>query len=353
MKAQRFEELMAGMNSFGKECYHKSELLNELLSLQREIVELTFNGEHAATADLKIYDVEKHLEQLNDECGHIADEELQQFENGCKTLCNLIRAEISGNKGEYKAFKTLEYLHSANRILKNVELSDGELHTELDAIVVTQKCIFIIEVKNTGRNVFIDEDGNYYRTGEFLALDSNIAEKIGIKEKLLRQVLDENGFQDRKIRSIVVFTNNRIEIHNQYTPIRTCFASQLQYIIDGYRLDKDISEAEMDEIQEAIKVADSKAYYPFEWDVQQYKMDFANLMLALEFENASTKEADMELVQEEAVDVGPDTTRKNTFTDRMRSVVSSKQFRNVGSTAAAVMVSFVTGLMVASRICKG
>ena len=34
MKENRVQELLAGMNSFGKEAYHKSELLNEMLALQ-------------------------------------------------------------------------------------------------------------------------------------------------------------------------------------------------------------------------------------------------------------------------------------------------------------------------------
>ena len=79
MKTQRIEELMTAMKSFGKESYHKSELLNEMFALQQEIVELTFSGEHAATAELKIWDVERHLEQLNADCGNIADEELAEF----------------------------------------------------------------------------------------------------------------------------------------------------------------------------------------------------------------------------------------------------------------------------------
>ena len=98
MKTQRIEELMKAMKSFGKESYHKSELLNEMFALQQEIVELTFSGDHAATAELKIWDVERHLEQLNEECGNVADEELARFKEGCKVLCNLIKAEISGNR---------------------------------------------------------------------------------------------------------------------------------------------------------------------------------------------------------------------------------------------------------------
>ena len=105
MKAQRIEELMAGMKSFGKEGYHKREVLSEMFALQQEIVELTFSGEHAATAELKIWDVEKHLEQLNEECGHVADEELQRFMESSKTLCNLIKAEISGNRSVINGFR--------------------------------------------------------------------------------------------------------------------------------------------------------------------------------------------------------------------------------------------------------
>ena len=82
MRADRVEELMRAMKSFGKEKYEKSELLTEMFALQQEIVELTFNDEHASTADLKIWDVERHLEQMNRDCGNVADEELKQFKNG-------------------------------------------------------------------------------------------------------------------------------------------------------------------------------------------------------------------------------------------------------------------------------
>lgn len=248
MKTQRIEELMAGMKSFGKAGYHKSELLGEMFALQREIVELTFSGEHAATADLKIWDVEKHLEQLNEECGHVADEELQRFMESSKIFCNLIKAEISGNRGEYKAFKTLEYLQSENRVIRNVELSNGETRTEIDALVITPKCLTIVEVKNTSKNILIDEDGNYYRNGEFIKWDCNIAEKMALKEDLLRKVLESAGYGHIRIRSVVVFTNNRIEVQNKFAQIRTCFVNHLAYLIDGFRLDESITLNDMDGI---------------------------------------------------------------------------------------------------------
>ena len=100
LKTNRVNEMMATMKSFSKDKYQKNEMLAEMFALQQEIVGLTFNGEHASTADLKLWDVERHLEQLNQDCGNVADEELQRFKEGSKTLCNLIKAEISGNRGE-------------------------------------------------------------------------------------------------------------------------------------------------------------------------------------------------------------------------------------------------------------
>lgn len=337
MNNTRVQELMTAMNSFRKEAYHKSEILNEMLTLQSEIVNLTFNGDHAATAELKIYDVERHLEQLNEECGHVADEALQRFIDGSKKLCNLIKAEISGNKGEFKAFRTLEYLKSQNVVLKNVELEDGDLRTELDAVVITPKCITIVEVKNTGKNIFIDESGNYYRTGEFLKWDCDIAGKMSVKEELLRKALANAGITDVKIQGIVVFTNNRIEVQNKYSALRTCFVSQLAYIIDGFKGEQIFNSEDMERIQEAVEAAECKEYYPAEFDAEQYKLDFATVMATLESVSAAKEE-----VAEEEIKVAE--PKKSSFKDVMRAIFSSKYTRYAGSAAAGFALAVISGV---------
>lgn len=353
MKTKRIEELMAGMKSFGKDGYYKSELLDEMFALQQEIVELTFNGEHAVTADLKIWDVEKHLEQLNEECGHVADEELRRFMESSKTLCNLIKAEISGNRGEYKAFKTLEYLHSQNRVMRNVELSDGETRTEIDALVITPKCLTIVEVKNTTKNILIDEEGHYYRIGEFLKWDCNIAEKMSVKEELLRTVLEAVGYGHIRIRSIVVFTNNRIEVQNKFSQIRTCFVNHLAYIIDGFRMDESITLDDMENIQNAVEDAMCKEAYPFKFDARQYQADFANLLATLEMSKAKEQDEMAAENQQERVEKQEHAKiRKFSFVDVMKSVLSIKQFRYAGSTAA-VAIAVVSGVIAANTISKG
>ncbi len=333
-KNERIEEIIGTMKSFGKDKYKKSELLDEMFLLQNEIVELTFNGEHASTADLKIWDVERHLEQLNRDCGNVADGELQAFKNGSKTLCNLIRAECSGAKGERKAFWRLKDIRSKNTVLQNVELCDGDLRTELDAVVIMPGAIVIVEVKNTAKNIFIDENGDYYRTGEFLKWDCNIAEKMLTKETLLQKALERKGIRDVRLRSVVVFTDNRIEVQNKYSCIRTCFVSQLASIIDRLNGSRVMTEEEMELVENAIKEAESKESYPFEFDVKQYRRDFATLMATLE-EASSMKEA--VALEEEVVNE----TKENAWT-HVKNILKSRCVGYVGSAVAGAVVTIIS-----------
>ena len=81
MNANRTTEIVSQIDAFSKGKYTKKELLPEMLRLQQEIVRLTFNESHADTAGLRIWDVVVHLEQLNNEHGNVADDELNKFKN--------------------------------------------------------------------------------------------------------------------------------------------------------------------------------------------------------------------------------------------------------------------------------
>ena len=340
----RVNELVAAMKAFGKKEFRKNELLDEMLELQQEMVNLTFNDEHASTAGLRILDVERHLEQLNRDCGNIADEELLKFEEGSKEFCNLIRAEISGNRGEEMAFRGLQHIRTKNIVLKNVELGEGILRTEIDALVITPGALTIVEVKNTGKNIFIDEQGDYYRTGKFIRLDCNIAEKMAIKEDLIRKALAVAGIKNIQIESVVVFTNNKIEVENRYSELRTCFISQLSYIVDRIAGEKTFADEQMEEIENAIKAAENKKAYSFEFDVEQYKHDFATVMVALE--EAASKEKE-EREAKEMVKMNSTKTRKPARKSMNKSL-TSRQLRY----AASVVLSEAISMVVVTAIRK-
>ncbi len=301
-KENRIKEIITAMKSFSKEAYHKDELLPEYLELQRELINLTFNDIHAENGNLRIWDVENHLEKLNDECGHSADVELEKFKEGCKFVCNAIKSEFSGNAGEFKAFRSLETLRCKNKIMKNIEFKSGDHRTEIDAVVFTEKAIFIIEVKNPHRDIYIDERGNYCRVGNTMHLDCNIDEKMNDKVYLLRESLKSAGYSNANIVSLVVFTNSTISVDNRYDYITTCFLGNLPHIIERYDGNSIYNDSIISAMMESVANAECKEAYPPEMDFAQFKLDFATLMAKLE--EASEKRTDeVETASEKAITV--------------------------------------------------
>lgn len=279
---ERVNEILGTMKSFSKEAYNKKEILPELMQLQKELVALVFDEEHAANGNLKIWDVEKHLEQMSESNNFAAAKELMRFERGCKDICNRIRAEISGNWGEDKTFQRLESMRCQGKIIRNIELTGENIRTELDGIVVTSKGIFIVEVKNTKKDIFIDDEGNYYRTGEYMNRDSNIGEKMSNKKTLLRKTLESAGVEEIKMQGLVVFTNNRMEVKNHYKELQICFLGQLPYIIEEYKGADIYSDKDIESICLAVEDARCKECYQYDFDINQFKGDFANVLALLE-----------------------------------------------------------------------
>ena len=276
-------EIINAMPSFSKERCSKAELLPELFQLQSELVNLTFNGEHAENAQLKIWDVQNHLAKLNDERGHMADDLLQNFTESCRIVNESIRGEISGNKGEYKALRSIETVRAKHTVLRNIELSAGDHRTELDIIVFTEKAIFVVEVKNPTRDIVIDDRGNYCRINNgHTSFDKNIGEKMNDKTYLLRGVLQAAGIENPNIISLVVFTNNNISVTNNFPFIQHCFLSSLPHLIDNYQGADLYAEEAIDHMVSSVESAKSADSYELPLDVNQFKQDFADLMVKLE-----------------------------------------------------------------------
>ena len=332
----RKHEIVSGIKSGAKASYHRSEVLPELLALQQEVVSLTFNQDHADFADLKIWDVVKHLSQLNEEKGGIASEELSHFQSGCRRMSNLIKAGISGNWGESKAFAALDRVRAEKIVLKNVELSEEDQRTEIDAVLIGRRGAFIIEVKNTKRDIFIDRDGGYYRTGQYLRFDSNIGERLSSKKDLLKNALRKAGLDKIEIFEIVVFTNNRIEVVNQCERIQTCFLGQLPYIIDEWRKGGHISSEEMRRAAQTIEEARCYETYPLELDVERFKSDYAELMVKLE-----AASMDWEEEPETAATITEPTKKKSRMVSVFSTLFTTKCLRMAG-TAAAIAITAVS-----------
>lgn len=274
------------IKAFSKESYHKSEILPELLNYQREIAVIAMGEKHK---DTHFFELIKYFEEKNEQFGGALTSSLEKFRKDSLKLDNLIKAEISGNNGETKAFQSLEKLRCNSRIIKNIELCNDTLRTEIDALVITEKGIFIIEVKNTQKDVFIDGNGDFYRVSKYQKFDSNIANKMQVKETLLRKKLDALGYSGIKIFPVVVFTNKYIEVQNKRRGLKTCFSSQLPYIIDDWKSFEYLTNNDLDAIEKELSDIVASATFPMPFDTNSVKNNFIELMNNLECTKIQTQ----------------------------------------------------------------
>lgn len=343
MNKDRVNDIINNLKAFNKEAYRRDELLPELIKLENEMVEMTFNEEHASLANLKIWDVKDHFTQLNNECGNIADEELRKFSDEVYDYSNMIKGIISGNRGEAKVFNVLEPCkYNGNLLLKNVELSSDVERTEIDALVVTPRAIVIVEVKNTGRDIYIDENGDYYRMGKYLRWDSNIKDKFETKEELLKKALGKE-YEEAVINKVVVFTNNKIEVQNKLQDIETCFLSQLTYMIDRFDSGKCFEKSDMEDISQKIKTAEELESYPVKFEIDQFKYDFAVITSILEDAHGEKEiEEDVdnsEFISEEVISEEKD--KRQAAYSLIRKVLTSQVAAMFGGVVVGGIAAFI------------
>ena len=275
----REQEIIDRLPALSSEKIEKAALLTEMLKLQKEMANIAF---HVTDSKARIWEVCNYLSQLNEEHGHVADAELARFEHDSRVFKNDIKALISGKKGEDFTASRLETIRTPHMVLRDIELESHGVRTEVDFIIVTRKALFILEVKNTKKDVCIDENGDYVTTGKYTRYDCNIREKMKLREEILTDILRNAGIFNGNIVSLLVFTNNRMEIHNECRDLDVTFLNQLPFKIDRYAGWNVYTEDQLDDIKNAVEEARIIGTYKCDTDIQALKTDFARLMVALE-----------------------------------------------------------------------
>lgn len=152
-----------------------------------------------------------------------------------------MRRQQIGKAGEEKTVRQLEKLRGYKKILKNlyVPLPDGTNTTEIDAVIIHEKGIFVVENKNYSGKIYGDEKARYW---------TQIQKEKGKKRKkwkkhfyspllqnqahirILKKHLDEKGDWEMPYVSVIVFNDSarlrRIRIHFENTLVINCRKSR-------------------------------------------------------------------------------------------------------------------------------
>lgn len=281
MMRMNVEQYMDQMNAGHKEVYNKEEVFPELKEIQKEIVNVVL-GE--ASEESRIYEAKHFIIDRNEELGNVLSEtEMQEFIDGCENLANMIRKSISYESGLRKAAWSIDKLQTRKVAVKGLELQTEDAKIKIDNLVITAQGISIVEVKNTSKEVFIDEYGDYYTMGEILRKDCNIGKKLEAKEAYIRNCLERAGYTNIPIQKIIVFTRNNIKVHNECKDLSVCFLSQLAYMLDRFTGEYILNMNQMFEIKNLFTEASIKEQ-SIEMDVQNFQKLIAEILV--KFENA-------------------------------------------------------------------
>ena len=128
--------------------------------------------------------------------------------------------------------------------------------------------------------------GNYFRRGLDYNWDSQIVEKMHTREYFLRRALHTVGEHNPRIVNVVVFTED-IQVNNRCGKLKTCSLKTLVSLIEDYRGYDLYSQADMKKGVAAVLRANQTEFDPTELGIQQVKLGFANVIVALEAAQAT------------------------------------------------------------------
>lgn len=215
------ESLLSSLKGLSGDVYSREELLPEMDQLEKEMAQIVFeDGLDIPAEYVHMSYIMKHLHEMNNVAGNVADQELKRLSRLASIFSNHVRAQQSGITGEDRVEQYLDYMKSNHVVLRNLQLSDGVHNTEIDFLVLKQGVATIVEVKNSKRDIYIDEVGDMYKIGRYENFDSHLGAKMDFRAEVIKQLLKDAGFENMKIEKVVVFTNNRIQVQKDYRGFR-------------------------------------------------------------------------------------------------------------------------------------
>lgn len=278
---KRKEEILSKLTAFNTNKCYKNELLAEMSKLQSEMASLVF-GESGR--DKKVWDVSRYFCTMAQQSGRVAKETLSEFQEKTTDFRNLFRGEIEGRRGEKRVrYDLLDKLGSRVSIISNLEFTYNGKPVEIDLVVLDEKGITIVEVKNTEKEVYIDCNGVMVVQGHKRSYcKGNLLYCMEFKRKALSAVLNRGGISGIPISCTVVFANFACELKNECKELSVIFTPQLASFIENRSGAASLSRMKISWIMDALKGSSQPNEYTQKFDYAGYKRLFADILCRIE-----------------------------------------------------------------------
>ena len=279
-KTNKTNEILNQLTAFSDESYPRDEYISQLLLLQKEMFMIAYNNNPPEEKPY-FYETSKHLREINNKM-HLADEAIKSYNKASSILTKDLTKQISLKIGRNKIHSALEQLNCYNRVIYDVGLEYYGEKTTIDIVVITEQGIFLIDVMNSKKNIYIDEKGMCYKTGNVTERHSDIAEKIRLKRAALNQLLNKVGYSHNEFINVISFSNNTINVHNSYKSKKVARANAIPFKIDNYSSEFRLSSWDIDQIADYIEREKLTHGYTAPVDIAEFKKLFAEIIATFE-----------------------------------------------------------------------
>lgn len=271
-------DILSRITAFSEKEYYRDQMLSEYLRLQEQLFSITFGENVESKSPFLFQEVGDRFMKIYNDNKLLLEDEFKEFsEMNTMAIQDVTRIK-KGLRGEYLVKKTLDRLKCKKIILYNQEFYAKGHATEIDSIVITEKGIFIVEVKNfSDCEVQIDQDGGLYNIREKVRFKIDLLEKMQEKEYALAKLLKKLDVRLTKIYKIVVFIDSNCYIDNKCKEIFTTKLAFLNKTIERCNSMRIYSLVEMDRIYNCFKNNAGKRKYSPSVNMEAYKRAFVNL----------------------------------------------------------------------------
>lgn len=259
--------------------YTNREIVDLLMELQRTMIAGVYEKTHAEY--MRDRDLMLHFSTLAADYGLKETETYKRFEKNMNDLGYTVGSFIKGMKGERTARRALKLISFDKnvKILYNIALEDEDVQAEYDAIVVTPYGLFVVEVKNWGEEMHIDENGILRRNDRDIKYD--LPGRMSVKEGLLREYLGDL-FPD-KYQGIVLFSNENAKVQDDYKQMTICYGGGIVYSIRSFDKGEELLTADqINGIAERIASNHKEQRALCKVNCEEIIEDYARLMAAIE-----------------------------------------------------------------------
>jgi len=144
-----------------------------------------------------------------------------------------VKKTTLGIKGESNVAYELKNSSMPMAVIQDLYLEQGTSSAQIDFLVITRKCVFVIECKNLYGNIQINNNGSFVRTGDWRTkieegmyspvrqnqIHLDVIKKLRFKEKGLftSEATFEREFNN-VFCPVVVLANERSVLNDRYAP---------------------------------------------------------------------------------------------------------------------------------------